>query len=161
MRLTMARLLSSASFPPFRIQALPALRQREKTSKVTLGRASYTMPITPNGTLTRFKSSPLGSTVCFSTLPNGEGSEATLRVSPAMPSMRSWVSFRRSYMGFALSIRLRSLALAAKMVSVSLMALSATASSTWLMVSLSRRATSMLASFVRLNISSNIFPFLT
>ena len=119
MRLTMARLLSSASLPPFRMQALPAFKQSENTSNVTFGRASYTIPITPKGTLTRLRSSPLGRVVCLSTLPRGEGSVATLRVSPAMPSMRSFVSFRRSYMGLDGSIRLRSLALAAKMDSVS------------------------------------------
>ena len=156
MRLIMARLLSSASFPPFSTHALPAFRQSENTSKVTFGRASYTMPITPKGTLTRLRSSPLGRVVCFSTLPRGEGSVATLRVSPAIPSIRSFVSFRRSYMGLAGSIRAKSLALAAKMVSVSLMAFSATASNTLLMVSLSSSARSMLASLDAWNISSNI-----
>ena len=35
---------------PFEHAALPLLKQSENTSKVTLGRASYITPITPNGT---------------------------------------------------------------------------------------------------------------
>ena len=56
----MASLEWRASLPPFRTQALPVFRQSEKMSAVTLGRASQTMPTTPNGTRTLRRVMPLG-----------------------------------------------------------------------------------------------------
>ena len=41
------------------------------------------IPITPKGTLTFVNLIPLGRTLSFNTLPKGEGSVATLRVSAA------------------------------------------------------------------------------
>ena len=93
---TIALLESSASRPPLSTQALPLLKQSEKTSKATLGRASNTMPITPKGTLTFFSSNPLGRVFSLITLPSGEGRAATLRISEAMSSKRFGVSCRRS-----------------------------------------------------------------
>ena len=55
MTATSARFVPSASLPPFSTAALPLLKQSEKTSKVTLGRASKIMPMTPKGTLTRLR----------------------------------------------------------------------------------------------------------
>ena len=69
-------------------------------------------PITPNGTLTRCTLSPLGSVRSSRMRPSGDGSVATLRVSAAIPFRRSSLSRRRSYIGFALSMRERSIALA-------------------------------------------------
>ena len=86
----------SASLPPFSTQALPLLKQRANTSNVTLGRASYITPTTPNGTLTRLMRRPFGSVRPQVAMPSGEGSVATLRISEAMPSSLSAVSLSRS-----------------------------------------------------------------
>ena len=48
---TVARLVWMVSLPPLNIAALPVLRQSAAISIVTLGRASYITPITPNDTL--------------------------------------------------------------------------------------------------------------
>ena len=54
------RLERYASLPPRRMTELPVLRQRAAASTVTLGRASYTTAITPNGTRTLWISQTLG-----------------------------------------------------------------------------------------------------
>ena len=95
-RLTMASLLCCALWLPFRMQALPLLKQSEKTSKQTLGRASKMMPMTPKGTLTRRRCRPLARVRSFVIMPRGEGREATFRMSAAMLRMRSGVRSRRS-----------------------------------------------------------------
>ena len=127
MVVTIASLEKQASLPPLRIQALPAFRQSEKTSRVTLGRASYTTPITPKGTATRDSCSPLGSTEPFSSLPTGDCRRATLRISAAIASTRSRVSFKRSYFGSSGDILARSRALASKIASLLFTTSSATA----------------------------------
>ena len=50
MQATMASFELAASLPPFRITALPVLKQSPKASAVTFGLASYIIPITPIGT---------------------------------------------------------------------------------------------------------------
>ena len=130
--LIMARLEESASLPPFSMQAFPLFRQRENTSKLTLGRASYIMPMTPNGTLTFLSLIPWRCVCSFSVRPTGEGRVATLRVSAAMPCRRSTVSFSRSYFGSFGSILSRSFLFSARMKSDFAKAASATANSIWL-----------------------------
>ena len=85
------------------------------------------MPITPNGTLTLRRRSPLSSVVCLSTFPSGLGSAATWRMSAAIPSKRAGVSCNRSYSGLLRSIFARSTALA----SSSSCSFCAMASATW------------------------------
>ena len=85
------------------------------------------IPIAPKGTLILVSFIPLGRMVSFNTLPKGEGSVATLRVSVAMSFKRSSVSFNRSYFGSFLSIRARSFSFSARINGVSAIAASATA----------------------------------
>ncbi len=77
---------------------LPLLRQSPAASTVTLGRASYTIPTTPNGTRTCRISSPLASVWPRTTSPTGSGSPATWRSPSAIPSMRAGVRVSRSIM---------------------------------------------------------------
>ena len=109
---TIALFELSASFPPFSMQVLPLFRHRANMSKLTLGRASYTAPITPNGTLILRRRSPLGIVRSMSTLPVGEGRAATSRMPSAMSSSLFPVSLSLSNTGLPLSARSRSLAFA-------------------------------------------------
>lgn len=70
---------------------------------------------------------PFGRTVSLSIFPSGDGSDATLRMSAAMPAMRSRFSSRRSYIGSDGSIRARSSRLASRISSVCFSAASASA----------------------------------
>ena len=107
-------LVSLASLPPLSRQALPAFTQSENTSKVTLGRASYITPITPNGTVTLFITIPLGRVTLDKVTFNGDGNEATERISDAMSRNRPSVNFNRSYLGSLSLIRAKSRAFASR-----------------------------------------------
>ena len=87
-----------ASLPPLRRTALPDFRQRPMASAVTLGRASYTMPMTPRGTRIFVTVRPFGSVPPPRMVPTGSGRAATWRSPSAMPASRSCVSSRRSSM---------------------------------------------------------------
>ena len=71
-------------------------------------------PITPKGTVILRITMPFGRVISLNSFPRGDGSEATFFISPAIPARRSSVSFKRSYFGFAGSIRDKSSTLAAK-----------------------------------------------
>ena len=96
MELAMAILEFMASFPPRSTTALPALRHIAAASAVTLGRASYIMPMTPMGTDTFFILRPLGRSNRSRVFPTG----SSMRVISIIPSdiaqMRSSLSIRRS-----------------------------------------------------------------
>ena len=69
----MALLVFDASTPPFNKTALPDLIVKAATSAVTLGLASYIIPITPIGTLILPTFIPLGCCRISSMLPIGSG----------------------------------------------------------------------------------------
>ena len=73
---------------------------------------------------------PFGRIRSSSVSPSGEGSEATLRMSAAIPAIRSGVSCNRSYIGSEGSLRAKSSRLAARISSDRRSAASATESST-------------------------------
>ena len=132
---TIARFELKASLPPFSTQVLPDLKQSENTSKLTLGRASYMIPTTPNGTDTFVIFIPFGLSVSIRVLPRGEGRAATLRISLAILFILSGVSSSRSYSGFEVCSAARSSALAARISPVAATASSASASNTVLIFS--------------------------
>lgn len=98
------------------------------------------MPITPKGTLTLVSFMPLGRTVSFSILPDGEGNVATCRMPPVIARIRSAVSFKRSYLGFKGSIAAKSLAFSSRIRSVAASTLSANAYKVSLMISSLQKA---------------------
>ena len=65
-------------------------------SAVTLGRASYTIATTPNGTETFRISKPFSSVRCSKILPAGSSSEARLSRADAIPSIRPSSKNKRS-----------------------------------------------------------------
>ena len=65
-------------------------------STVTFGRASYTIPITPNGTVICFRSIPFGKVEWRNVIPSGSGNLLTWRAPLAIPSTRVGVSNNRS-----------------------------------------------------------------
>ncbi len=87
-----------ASLPPRNSTALPAFRHSPAASTVTLGRDSYTIPMTPSGTVIFCSFSPLGRTVSCSIMPSGSSNSATCSRPTAMSSMRSSVRSSRSSM---------------------------------------------------------------
>ena len=94
--LTRISLLLRAVDDPRSSAAFPDINKITAASTVTLGRASYTIPITPNGTVICSNSSPLGSVERRNVCPSGSGSAATCRAPPAIPLMRSSVRSNRS-----------------------------------------------------------------
>jgi len=84
----MAILEKCASLLPFKAEAFPDLKQSEKTSKVTFGRDSKTMPMTPKGTVVLVITNPLGVVLVSSTLFKGVGKSATFLISWAIPANR-------------------------------------------------------------------------
>ena len=94
-----------ASLPPRRSTLLPLLRHKTAASTVTLGRASYMMPITPIGTLTFLILSPLGLFHSSTTSPTGSGrrvisSTEAAKASTLLPSSMS-LSTKDSFMPFS------------------------------------------------------------
>ena len=142
----MAKLELYASVPPLSTHTFPLFRHSEKTSKLTFGRASYIIPITPKGTERLVKCKPFGSVRSSSTLFKGLGNDATLRISAAMPLMRSSVSIRRSYSGFDFSIFAKSCSLALSSRNDAASAASATSSRTLFISSLDTRLSFLEAS---------------
>ena len=124
----MARLEQSASLPPFNMQAFPLFQTKGENIKTDIrtGFIDNSYHSERNADFCQL-SSHWGEHVSFNTLPKGEGSVATLRVSAAMPFKRSSVNFNRSYFGSFLSIRARSFSFSARMKGVSAIAASATA----------------------------------
>ncbi len=124
---TTTMLVSCASEPPLRMQALPAFMHSENTSKVTLGRASYTIPITPKGTVTLSMRNPLGRSTLISVIPSGDGRAATALMSATMSRSLSSVRRRRSRLGFSGSMRSMSERFASRIAGILFSASSATA----------------------------------
>ena len=87
-----------ASLPPLSMHTFPDLRQRAAASTVTLGLASYMMPMTPRGTLFFPMISPLGLVSMESTWPMGSGNDLSCLTPSTMPSMRFLSRLRRSSM---------------------------------------------------------------
>ena len=65
-------------------------------STVTFGRASYTIPITPKGTVICCRSIPFGNVEWRSVIPSGSGNLLTSRALFAIPSILAGVSKSRS-----------------------------------------------------------------
>ena len=145
-----------ASLPPRRITALPLFKHRAAPSTVTLGRASYTMPMTPIGTLTFSIYRPLGRVWLSSTQPQGSGRSATSWQPWAIPSIRSPFSANRSSSAgdipFALPAS-KSSALAAMISVCRARSASAIASSPAFFSSVVRVASTPAACFARIPIS--------
>ena len=76
--------------------ALPDFKQSAPASAVTLGRLSYMMPITPNGTRTRWMASPFGRSQSATVAPVGSGSATTSSMLRAIASTRFSSSCNRS-----------------------------------------------------------------
>ena len=91
-------------------------------------------PTTPSGTRSLRRCRPLGRVFSLSVWPSGEGRAATPRKSAAMPARRAAVSWSRSYLGSAGSMRARSFAFSVSRKLARRSAASAIASSTASMV---------------------------
>ena len=84
-----------ASLPPRSTAALPDFKQSAAMSVVTLGRLSYTQPITPSGTRRRSILIPFPSVRESKLSPTGSGSRAIARRSFAMPVSRDSLRISR------------------------------------------------------------------
>ena len=128
----MAAFESRASLPPFSTQALPAFRQSENAWKtyVRPGLVNHADHAERNGHFPDSGADLRGRIRSSSVSPSGEGSEATLRMSAAIPAIRSGVSCNRSYIGSEGSLRAKSPRLAARISSDRRSAASATENST-------------------------------
>ena len=146
-----------ADFEPRNRATLPDFNAKPKASTVTLGRASYTMPITPKGTRTCFISMPLSMRRPWRTSPTGSERPATWRRPPAIPSMRSALKAKRSSRD-SLMPRSRpafkSASLAARILSVCATRLSAAASKISFFCGVVSRATAGVTSLAFAALSS-------
>ena len=111
------------------------------------------IPITPKGTLTFVSFIPLGRMLSFRTLPSGEGSVATFRMSEEIPFNRSSVSFSRSYFGLSGDIRSRSFRFSERIYGVCAKAASATAFNIRFICSSGNNAKRRLAACTAANVS--------
>ena len=96
---------------------------------------------------------PLGRVVSLKIRPKGEGKDATLRISEAIPSILSGLSFKRSNLGSAGSIRLKSFWFSTNTASVCSKAASARSFKIALIFSSLSKAILLLA----FNVNSNCF----